>query len=253
MCYLLMFVFGGIAVFFIGSDEWLKLLVLLALVGITYVTLFCLEHFNIVLRSSASEAQQDSVIDSSSNVIKKWLGQTTPVVTWLIPVLLAVPVFTVSMTGAWAIFMFAIMGLVAFLYPLRQDHDESWSHGLLYLLVFILIFAINTALTDWLQSYMMVVTVLLAGWVVLKLCFKQHLRIFLSTGLECLLLIFSWVIPWLARHLELISPELQSFLFIVCLQSIVFLLATKIVFRRQPRRNQGLLISLLLLVGVCLI
>ena len=251
--YLLMFIYGGIAVLVIGSDEWLKLLVLLSLVGMTYLTLFCLEYFNIALRLPASNASQDSATGANFNAMKKWLGQTTPVVTWLIPILLAVPVFTLSMSGAWPIVMVAVMVLVILLYPWRQNHDESWSHGLLYLLVFILVFAMNTASTAWVQSYMMLVTALLAGWIVLKLCFKQHLRIFLSTGLECLLLAFSWFIPWLAGHLELISSEFQTLLLIVCLQSIVFLLATKIVLRRQPRRNRGLLIALLLLTGACIV
>ena len=100
---------------------------------------------------------------------------------------------------------------------------------------------------------MYAVTAVLAIWVVLKLWFKRNMRVFLTTGLESLLLLFSWIAPWIIGRFNLLPTDQQQMIYVVCGETIVFFLATKIILRRQPVRNRQLLFSLLILAGISLI
>jgi len=251
--YGLIFLYGCVAVLFAESQQWLQSLVLLALILTTYLPLALLERIGFSFHIDEDGLLSDSKQGAYFNMATRWLGHSIPTVTLLIPVSLMLPIFTLTLSGDIAVFTASVVAMVVALYPWKDRHDVSWSHGLLYLTVFVLLLAVNSSSESWVQSYMFAVTALLACWVILKLCFKRHLRVFLTTGLESLLLIFSWLIPWLAGRFDLVSADSQHLLYVVCSQSIVFLIATKIVLRRQPRRNKPLLISLLLLAGITLI
>jgi len=155
-------------------------------------------------------------------------------------------------SGTNVLLMAVIMALVILLYPWRETHHATWSQGLIYLIVFALLFEINLSEQSWVHNYMFVVTAVLACWVALKLWFKRNMRVFLTTGLETLLLVFSWITPWIIGRFDLLSVDMQETLYVVCGQAVIFLLATKIVQRRQPKRNRQLLVSLLVLAGLSL-
>jgi UDP-GlcNAc:undecaprenyl-phosphate GlcNAc-1-phosphate transferase len=254
--YGLVFFYGCVAVLCAGSIEWLQSLVLLGLIAATYLILMLLEGSGFSFAISAEENVPDDSVRKGAPVfylMTHALGESIPVVTWVIPLLLFLPILSIEISGENILFMAIVMILVATLYPWKKSREATWSQGLLYLIIFVLLLAINTSAQPWVQNYMFVVTVLLACWVALKLWFKRNMRIFLTTGLESLLLLFSWVAPWTIGQFNLLSPDIQEMFYIVCGQSVIFLLATKIVLRRQPRRNKTLAVMLLLLVGLSLV
>ncbi|GAV19896.1 UDP-GlcNAc:undecaprenyl-phosphate GlcNAc-1-phosphate transferase [Mariprofundus micogutta] len=255
--YGLIFIYGCVAVFFSGSAEWLQSLVLLALIVTTYLGLMKLEKSGISFTTSTDEEIEHSHDPAKPSFYYRMthvLGASIPFVTWLIPLILLLPVLSTQLTGSSPMFMIAVIMLVVVLYPWKEArHHATWSQGLLYLLVFALIFSINTSHQAWVEYYMMAMTTLLACWVGLKLWFKRHARIFLTTGFESLLLLFSWGTPWIIGRFEFLSLDAQMSLYMTCGESVVFLVASKIVLRKQPRRNRELLIPLLVVAAVSLV
>jgi len=254
--YGLIFMYGCVAVLFSGSAEWLQSLVLLILIAATYLGLMKLEKSGLPFAMAADEETDDLHDPNRPSFYYRMthlLGASIPWITWLIPLTLLLPVFRIQLSGASQIFMLAVIMLVIMLYPWQKERHLTWSQGLLYLLVFAVIFSINSSDQLWVEYYMMVMTTLLAIWVALKLWFKRHGRIFLTTGFESLLLLFSWVTPWILGRFELLAPDAQMALYMTCGESVVFLVATKIALRRQPRRNRQLLIPLLLVAALTLV
>jgi len=255
--YGLIFLFGCAAALFAGSAEWIQSLVLLGLITGTYLSLSLLERSQCSFSLSANEEDPldaPATVQPAINYYKMThlLGASIPVVTWTIPLLLLLPVLALQTSGTNVLLMAVIMALVILLYPWRETHHATWSQGLIYLIVFALLFEINLSEQSWVHNYMFVVTAVLACWVALKLWFKRNMRVFLTTGLETLLLVFSWITPWIIGRFDLLSVDMQETLYVVCGQAVIFLLATKIVQRRQPKRNRQLLVSLLVLAGLSL-
>ncbi len=254
--YGLVFLYGCTAVFFSGSLEWVQSLALLVLIAGSYVPLILLERAGFSFATPAQTSESEPSADNETSFfyfMTHHLGRSIPLVTWGFPLLLLLPVLSIKHSQEYVFLMATVMILVALLYPWKGNRDATWSQGLLYLLVFVLLLAINLSEQLWVENYMFVLTSLLACWVILKLWFKRHLRVFLTTGLESLLLVFSWIAPWVTGHFNLLPSDLQQTLYVVCWQAVIFLLTTKIVLRRQPRRNKQLLISLLVLAGISFI
>ena len=253
--YGLIFFYASVAALLAGSAGWIQSLVLLGMVAGTYLTLSLLERARVSFAmpsdegiSAAPVAQQSSIYYNMTRV----LGRSIPVVTWLIPLLLLLPVVVTERSVTMALCMAVIMVLVVLLYPWRESRDATWSQGLIYLLIFAQLFQINMSEQSWVLNYMVVMTGLLALWVVLKLFFKRNMRVFLTTGLESLLLVFSWVTPWLIGRFNLFPEDVQTSLYVVCVEAVVFFVAAKIVLRRQPKRNRQMLVSLLILAAISL-
>jgi len=256
--YGLICIYGCMAVLFAGTAGWLQSLVLAGLIATTYLVLMNLERFGCTFSLDDEAEDSDNPDHQNTAFYYKMthiLGASIPAMTWGIPLALLLPVLSLSLSGGNHIFMITVMALAVLLYPWREGghHDRGWSLGLLYLLVFAIIFEVNSSEYAWVQQYMYVMTALLFFWVVLKLWFKRHARIFLTSGFEILLLLFSWLTPWITGRFNLLSDDTQATFYLVCVEAVVFLLATKIVLRRQPRRNRQLLCSLLLLAGLTLL
>lgn len=256
--YLMAFIYGGAAFLLIGRAEWVQSLVLAVLLALTYLLLGRFEGAEMTLQFSGEPAEKDmhEVRHDSHPVFYRmthWLGASIPYVTWLLPMLLLPPLFTLQPSGLLAqiVLFTAVLALV--LYPWRGNHDSTWAQGLIYMLIFSLVLVINFQASPVMRDYLHIATMMLALWVALKLWFKRNLRVFLTTGLESLLLMLSWVMPWVGDRVLALQGEIQLQLYEVSLQGTVFLLATKIVLRRQPRRNTTLLQELLLISGVALL
>jgi len=160
---------------------------------------------------------------------------------------LVFPALSIDVGGAMRIVVIASIALALLLYPWKKARDATWSNGIFYLLVFTPILCINWLGGEVVKDYLVYVAIFLAVWVGLKLYYARHARIFLSTGLEVLLILLSWAGPWLVVEFRLVDAAAQMSLYLTSLQSLVFLLATKVVLRRQASRNRQLLIALLAL------
>jgi len=67
------------------------------------------------------------------------------------------------------------------------------------------------------------------------------------------MIIVSWFVLVFLRNEIPLADDLEDALFVACLEAIPFLLAMKIIIRRQPRRNSllvGSLTGIMLLVSL---
>ena len=243
------FAYGVVALLITDMADWGQFLILFALTLAAYLMLTLLDRIDM---TSITNHNSDTAETHSHPLfyrLTQWLGKSIPLVTWLLPLSLIPPVLTIETESSelLAQLVALILFMVLILYPWRSSHDSSWAEGLIYLQVFALVLVVDHATSESMRDYLGVITVILAIWVVLKLWFKRHTRIFLTTGLESLLLLFSWVAPWVAGQMHLITAEMQERIYMICAQAIVFLLAAKIVTRRQPRRNNAFILALLIL------
>ena len=251
--YAVMVIYGIAAIAMLNAPAWVQVLALIGLISFTYGVLHLIEKSGrcIDLSAGAPAVERAGAADSQMfRTMTRITGVSIPFVTWLIPLFLLYPVLSVDLHGAMESLVAAMVMLVLVLYPWREKHDATWSNGLLYLLMFTAILSVNSFAGDEVKDYLLCVTGVLALWVALKLYYKRHARIFLSTGLEVLLLLLSWVAPWMIVKFGMIPEALQESLYLTCFQAVVFLLATKIVLRQQARRNRQLVISLLVINGL---
>ncbi|HXH71657.1 MAG TPA: MraY family glycosyltransferase, partial [Mariprofundaceae bacterium] len=243
--YAIMMVYGIAALALIRTPAWIQMAALLGLIALTYGLLHCLEKGCVSFALKEADSGQQPSNGQLYQQLTRLTGRTVPWMTWFIPVSLLLPVVSIDVKGNLLIVVGTVMLLAIVLYPWRESRDATWLSGIIYLLVFTPILTVNLVADSWGAGYLLWVAGLLVFWVAIKLYFKRHGRIFLSAGLELLLLLLSWVTPWLAQQLGLIPAALQSSLYLTCFESVVFLLATKIVLRHQPRRNRPLLVSML--------
>ena len=75
----------------------------------------------------------------------------------------------------------------------------------------------------------------------MKLVFMQHSRIFLTSGFELIVIVIAWFIPIvLAKNVNFITDANNQALVLSCLESVVFLLAMKVIIRKEPSKNMVL-------------
>jgi len=250
--YVIMIFYGIAAIAMINIPAWGQMLALVGMIVFTYGGLHLVEKSGrrMDLNEVAPAVERAGSDARLFRTMTRLTGASIPFVTWLVPLFLLYPVLSVDLHKPLAGVVAAIIVLVMLLYPWREKHDATWSNGLFYLLVFTAILVVNSIAGDGVKDYLLYVTGALALWVALKLYFRRHGRIFLSTGLEILLLLLSWVAPWMIVKFGMVPEALQESLYLTCFQAVVFLLATKIVLRHQPGRNRQLLISLLVINGL---
>ena len=175
-----------------------------------------------------------------------WLGKSVPLMSWMIPLALLAPALFVTPTGTGYLMMtIMIAAVAAALFPWQACSERMcWQHSIIYLLTFALLFILNLLGPEWVHGYLQTVTIIVAIWVVLKLIFKRHNRVFLTSGIELLMIFITWVMPEVLIHNMQLSADMESTLLQTCVESIPFLLAMKILIRRQTRRNYSLVLAL---------
>ena len=175
----------------------------------------------------------------SIQYVSGYLEKSVPIVTFLIPFSLIIPAFFLllgeSNSGITALWIGFIIML---LYPWKSSHERlGWVHGLIYFATFTLLFLLNSSGLSWINDYLMIVSCLVLIWVVMKLVFMQHSRIFMTSGFELLVIVIAWFIPVVLVRIVDISDAARQILIVSCLESIVFLLAMKIIIRKEPSKN----------------
>jgi len=241
--------FGLAAVYLRHVLEWMQLAGGLGLALLVYGVVSALERAGFQWSGAADAA--DAADTASQHTLFerliRWSGRSIPWVTWLIPCTLLAPVFFIQPLPQklnWLL-MLSATGLLA-LYPIRSPNDRlGLVHGLLYWCVFLLLVVFACYGDDSVHFYLAVLSILVALWVVIKLVFRRARRVFLTSGFEVLLILVSWLVPELLTGASYLDELTRKRLTLACLESIPFLLAMKIVIRRQPRRNYALMLSLL--------
>jgi len=253
--YGIMAVFGLLAVGVRSQPEWLQFIIGLSLALLVYIPVLWLNYTG--YRWPPAPERKETLFCGTGlfQCMTRWTGKTIPVVTWLVPTALLIPAFSLGhiLTGnAMTVLVIGVMLLILFPWSASEDRLGN-AHGIIYFAVFLLLAIYQTYGAAWVSGYLSDVSIVLMLWVTLKLIFKRHARIFLTSAFELLMLLMAWLVPMYLSQDPNITMEVREALLVACLESIPFLLAMKIIIRRQPRRNRMLaasLLSLILLVTV---
>jgi len=242
--YACMFVCGLLAVFMQSMLEWIQFAIGTAFIIALYVSValfqrvgFKLPDHNMAHGAIKHGARKHNI--ESLQYVRRNLQKSVPIVTFLIPFSLIIPAFFLllgeSNSGITALWIGFIIML---LYPWKSGHERlGWVHGLIYFATFTLLFLLNSSGLSWINDYLMIVSCLVLIWVVMKLVFMQHSRIFMTSGFELLVIVIAWFIPVVLVRIVDIGDAARQILIVSCLESIVFLLAMKIIIRKEPSKN----------------
>jgi hypothetical protein len=105
----------------------------------------------------------------------------------------------------------------------------------------------------WVPSYLAALSTFVLTWVLLKMKYRGHREIVAISSFETLQLGIALFVSLVLVPALGLGGELRSTLLAVCMESVAFLLALKILIRRQPRRNYmiaaGFLAALVLIAA----
>jgi len=245
MLYGIMWLFGSAAVLVRLLPEWMQFAAGLALAFLIYATTISLNRAGYSWQDS-SDSSDSSDSPELFRRLTAWSGRSVPWLTWLIPLMLLLPVFfldTLPTSVVWLLIL-SVAGLLM-LYPLHWIEERiAIVHGLLYWHVFLLLAIFSCYGGQPVRLYLAILTMIIAIWAAVKLVFKRNRRVFLTSGFEVLMIIVSWLLPNLLVNAAFLTEASREHLMLACLESIPFLIAMKIIIRHQPRRNRSLMLSL---------
>jgi len=250
--YVVMTVFGVLAILLTGIPEWVQLAMGLFTITILYGTVYTAQRFGLRLKLEIPVGVgADQTREDTGKLVSKWLARSVPSMTWLLPLLLFVPALSVqSFFDNWFLLIPITILLIMIMYPWRQSHERlGLAHGLIYLLTFLLLVFYQIHGSVWVSDYLLKASVVVALWAVLKFVYHHHHQILLASGFEWLMLVLTFIlpviiVPQLVGRMD-VDADMQQKLVLACMESIPFTMAMKICIRRQPRRNLWLVGSLI--------
>jgi len=254
--YVCMFVCGFLAVFMQSMLEWVQFATGVGFIISLYVSVALFQRlgFKFPDHNKTQTVKEHEI--SSIQTIREYLEKSVPIATWLVPFSLIIPAFFLSVGETnFGITAMLIGFIIVVLYPWRSHHERlGWVHGLIYFATFTLLFLLNSSGLTWINDYLKIVSIVILIWVVMKLVFMQHSRIFLTSGFELIMIVIAWFIPVvLAKNVNFITVANNQALVLSCLESVVFLLAMKIIIRKEPSKNKVLvscLVCTFFLIGL---
>ncbi|MDQ6951064.1 MAG: MraY family glycosyltransferase [Mariprofundales bacterium] len=252
--YSTMALFGLLALIMHARPEWQQMIAGLLLTTFIYGTVIYLQHSGWKWHARPVRWLKRAYRNRFYRQMTALAGKSVPIVSRIIPFAMALPLlFLPPLPVPFAWLGLAVCLVTAVLFPWRSSSDRlGLSHGAIYLSVFTLLSLYQMFGPPWMHSYFAWFSSILAVWVVFKLIFKRHLRVFLTSGIELLIIILSWFVPIFLGQAAHASPAQQQTISVVCLEAIPMLLAMKIIIRKQPRRNAvfaGSVIGILLLIS----
>jgi len=244
--YIIAFYFGFLALFMQHQAEWLQLIAGLASCAVIYISISACEHYKLSFKNYLFLQGKPEALSSSLTTV---VGKSMKWFRLIILLGLLFPVFfVVSIPTEVSNLLLGVLLLILFAYPWRE-HKERLNivYGLFYIagLAILYVWNISTFDSFSLSWYMLGFVAVLSVWSMLKIRFKGHQEVFLTSGLEVLLIIISWFVPYTLLPALNVSEEIMIAAKTSCLEAIPLLIAMKIVTRRQPDRNYLMVVGLL--------
>jgi len=240
--YICMFVCGFLAVFMQSMPEWVQFATGTGFIISLYVSvaLFQRAGFKFPDHKMTQSARRHNI--ESSQTISGYLEKSVPIATWLVPFSLIIPALFLSVGETNSGITAMLIGfIIVVLYPWKSHHERlGWVHGLIYFATFTLLVFFNSSGLSWIDDYLKIVSSIVLIWVLIKLVFMRHASIFLTSGFELLMLVIAWFIPVVLARIVDMTDASRQLLIVSCLESIVFLLAMKIIIRKEPSKNKAL-------------
>ena len=175
---------------------------------------------------------------------------------WLIGIGLFVPtVLLGSVPRALSLAALAAAGFVIVLFPWRSRRSRPGMCGGLTYIACACLMAILQFVPDaprWLPAYHAALSALVMAWVLLKMRYRGHKEILFLSSFEILLIGASLMIPFVLMPSFGLEEGIRRTTITVCLESIAFLMAMKILIRGQPGRDYviaGFFLIALVIIG----
>jgi UDP-GlcNAc:undecaprenyl-phosphate GlcNAc-1-phosphate transferase len=244
--------FGFQAWHLMERPEWMQFGAVLALGAVIYGTLALIEHRGIRWDGvpSRGNGRRDKGIYP---VLARIMGRSVRPAGWVIAAGLFLPLTAVDSVpiplgvGALAAGIF-----VAAFFPWRSRRSRSGiCYGLIYMCsVFVLATLQGTPGMPWMPAYLAILSAMVFCWVLIKMKYRGHRDIVLFSSFEILLIGTSLVVPLIAVPALGMGEGLRRLLLAVCLESVVLLLAMKLLVVHEPRRSPVIAASLLLALSI---
>lgn len=247
-------VFGVQAWLLWEAPDWFQFAAVILLAVLVHGTVYGLQRFGI--RWKVEEGTAPSRTDPAYALMARLMGKSVRLAETAIPIGIAIPVLAMPVVPpviggiAMAVFVF-----VAALFPWRARRARpSVSYGLMWFacLCLLALLQATPAAPAWVPAYLAVLSAIVLLWVLLKMRYRGHRQIVNVSSFELLLLssvLFVALVMVPALHMD---EGIRRMLLAVCLESLAFLLALKILLHRQPHRNSmivaGFLLALALIV-----
>lgn len=254
--YIWVMAFGALALFVKNAPEQMQFFSAIVLAVSLYALLTVCEKRNVCV-----PVREKKVIDqepSSNEAYLKFagiLGQSMKLFPYvivsglLLPLLIAesVPSSLTQLTLGLALF-------VSVAFPWREYQERrNIVYGLFYLCGFTILYTwnVSTFLTFDLQKYTLIFGAVLLGWSLLKVKYKRHREVFLTSSFELLLIFVSWFVPYIVLPAIELPEHVLHAAKLSCLGAVPLLIAMKLVIKSQPHRNRKM--TLALIVMLCLV
>ncbi len=247
--------FGVQAWFLREAPDWGQFATVVILAALVHGAVYALQRFG--FRWKGADASVPCRTEADYPGMARVMGKSVRLAAGAIAIGLAIPIVALPAvpTAIGGIAM-AVLVFVAVLFPWRAQHSRSSVvYGLMWFACLCLLALLQAApgSAGWVPAYLAVLSAVVLLWVLLKMKYRGHRQIVRISSFELLLLgvaLFVALVMVPALHL---GDGLRNMLLAVFLESVAFLLAMKILIRRQPRRNSmiavGFLLALALIVA----
>ena len=222
-----------------GAPDRVQFAAVILLAALVHGTVYGLQRFG--LRWNGGSVPVPSPADPAATVMERLLGKSGWWGTGAVASGLVVPIFALPLLPpVFGGIAMAVLMFVAAMFPWRAHlYQAAVANGLLGLACFCLLALVQAApgSPEWVPAYLAVMSAVVLLWVLLKMRYRGHREIVQVTAFEMLLLgvvLFVALVLVPALHL---GEGLRRMLLAVCMETAAFLLAIKILIRRQPRRN----------------
>jgi len=145
---------------------------------------------------------------------------------------------------------------IAFLFPWNRQGQPRATirYGLIFAACLFLLGSYQFLPEEppWVAGYLFVLCAVMLGWVLLKMRYCGHREIVLFSGFETLMVATALAIPLVLFPALGLGEDLRRTMIAVCFEAVTFLLAMKVMIRRQPGRNYflaAILLAALAMIG----
>lgn len=241
--------FGFLAILIRNLPEVWQLASALSLTALLYGVLSLCEHQGVCAKMFVKVHVEDG--DAVGRVVQV-LGKSMRFLPYLILLGLFVPLLMAeSIPGVFSHLALGLAFFVAIAFPWRE-HQERLSvvYGLFYLCGFALLYVWSVASYQHfdLTWYAFGFSIVLLVWSLLKIKFKRHSEVLLTSNFELLLIFISWFVPYEVLPAMQVPESVLAAAKLACFGSIPLLIAMKLVIKRQSHRNAKMALSLILLL-----
>jgi len=238
-------VFGGLAIAVKNMPEYWQFAcaVMLSLLLYGLLTLYEKKY------SGLPSSHKDRKAHEVSRTLTRFIGLSMKVFPYVIVAGLCLPLFIADAIPAnISNLSLGLAFFVAVAFPWK-NHAEGLNiiYGLFYLSAFIILYVWNISSYQALNlnEYIFVFGGLLLAWSFMRIRYKGHGEVLLTSSFELLLIFIAWFVPYVVLPaIEVPEPVLNAAK-LACLGSIPLLVAMKLVIKHQPHRNRKMALALI--------